>query len=339
MKGLFLIQGTEVPSSRYRVLQFLNTWESAGHVSRVLSLDSALEHWKGTVEEARGSHVVFLHRKRLSPGKIRDLGAGGARLVYDVDDAVMFRDALKPGRSRSVLRQWRYDRTTSAVDQVIVGNSFIAKHTPGARNLAILPTLIDLSRYPPRPTGSAPSLFPTLVWIGDGGSLHYLEKLGPVLDEVSRRVPHVCLKVICNRFPKFESMPVIEVPWSAATEVGELASSDVGLMPLGEDPWSQGKCSLKFLQYLAAGIPGVVTPVGLNADILGGADCGRGARTPEEWVGHLTTLLQDRELCRSLGAKGRALVERDYALEARAGEWVSLVSGSLQQGQIPVGIK
>lgn len=331
MKGLFLIQGAEVPSSRYRVLQFLEAWKSAGHESLVVGWKEALEDWQGTLLRAKECGTIFLHRKRLSPGKIRELGAHGARVVYDVDDAVMFRDALKPGRARSLLRQWRFDRTTAAVDQVIVGNSYIARHTRKARNLAILPTLIDLSRYP-APTGerAVKGSPPTLVWIGDGGSLHYLEKLGSELDEVARRLPGVRLKVICNRFPRFKDMPVLEVPWSADTEVAELASSDVGLMPLGEDPWSQGKCSLKFLQYLAAGIPAVVTPAGLNADILEQSDCGRPARTHEEWVRQLTTLLQDRPLCQALGARGRRLVEKEFSLEARSGEWVRLVSGSLQ---------
>jgi len=323
MKALFLIQGQEVPSSRYRVLQFLPAWQEAGHEVIVVSHGEALGDIGHTLELAKECQVVFIHRKRLALSFVRRLKQAGCRLVYDVDDAVMFRDALHK-KPKSHARQWRYKRLVKAVDQVIVGNCYIQEHTPVASQ--VMPTCLSLKHYESAKE-VAESEKPTLVWIGDTGSIHYLKKLAPILEKVGEHVEGCRLKIICDTFFDLKNMEVIKIPWNQDTEVAELADSQVGLMPLAMDPWSQGKCALKFLQYLAVARPAVVTPAGMNNDLLAMGECGFKAITAEEWVRSLVTLLGDKNLRQRQGARGQELVREHFSLEARQKEWVSLVSG------------
>jgi len=323
MKALFLIQGFEVPSSRYRVLQFLPAWEEAGHEKIVLEHSEALTDTKKTLELAKTCQVVFIHRKRISVSLVKKFKALGCRIVYDVDDAVMFKDATHR-TAASASRRWRYKRLMRVVDTIIVGNRYIASHTEGESH--VLPTCLSLKRYEAaRELPEAEK--PTLVWIGDTGSMHYLERLKPALEEVGKQVAGCRLKIICNTFFDLENMEVLKVDWNAETEVQELADSQVGLMPLAMDSWSRGKCALKFIQYLAVGRPAVVTPAGMNADILELGECGLKAVIDDQWVNAMVTLLNDKDLRHKLGEKGRQIVADHYSLESRQAEWVNLVSG------------
>jgi glycosyltransferase involved in cell wall biosynthesis len=106
------------------------------------------------------------------------------------------------------------------------------------------------------------------------------------------------------------------VPWSPAAEAGFLASITLGVMPLDDGPWERGKCSFKMLQYLAAGRPCVVSPVGMNREVLAQAEIGLAATSCGEWVTALSAILADRAGAEQLGAAGRALVQRRYSLDA-----------------------
>ena len=113
-------------------------------------------------------------------------------------------------------------------------------------------------------------------------------------------------------------LPVRYVPWSEQVEAPFLASISLGLMPLDDGEWERGKCSFKMLQYMAAGRPCIVSPVGMNRDILAEAEIGRAATTPAEWVEALCGLLADRNEAERLGAAGRELAVSDYSVAAVA---------------------
>jgi glycosyltransferase involved in cell wall biosynthesis len=103
------------------------------------------------------------------------------------------------------------------------------------------------------------------------------------------------------------------VQWRADTEVEDLREVDVGLMPLSDDEWSQGKCGGKALQYMALGIPPIVSPVGVNARIVRDGVNGFHARTEDDWVDRIATLLRDCSLRRALGSEARRTIETSYS--------------------------
>jgi len=128
-----------------------------------------------------------------------------------------------------------------------------------------------------------------------------------------------------SRFIGLDSMPVIEKRWSAEDELHDLQSFDIGIMPIEDDPWSQGKCGLKLLQYMASGVPVVCSPVGVNADIVRDGQEGFFATTHDEWVEKIRTLASDAELRARMGRAAHERVREAYTVEINAPRFVELL--------------
>jgi hypothetical protein len=115
--------------------------------------------------------------------------------------------------------------------------------------------------------------------------------------------------------------------WRAETEVEDLWPMDVGIMPLFDDPWANGKCAMKAIQYLGVGVPAVVSPVGANREVVPDGICGFHASSEDEWVRALNRLLNDADLRLRMGAEGRRRVERHYSAEVQAPRVAALLEG------------
>lgn len=205
---------------------------------------------------------------------------------------------------------------------VIVGNRFLkAFAEPHARRVAVIPTTVDVSRY--RLAAPREDDVFRVAWIGLPYNLPYLELVSRPLVELARRGRRCELRIISSAAPRdtsaFEGLDLVTRPWSLETETEELAACDLGIMPVPDDEWGRGKCGLKILQYMAAGLPVVASPVGVNADIVEDGVTGRLAATPEEWQDALKGLALAPDEARALGRAGRRRVEEFYSLERGAG--------------------
>jgi glycosyltransferase involved in cell wall biosynthesis len=159
----------------------------------------------------------------------------------------------------------------------------------------------------------------TAVWIGLPGNLQYLEPLRGALAEVARRVPGFRLRIVSSRFPAWDEVPIEAVPWRPGIETEALPGADIGLMPLADDEFTRGKCAFKLLQYMAAALPCVASPVGANREVVVDGVTGRLASTADEWQRALLDLLGDAALRARLGAAGRERVARQYDLAVVVG--------------------
>jgi glycosyltransferase involved in cell wall biosynthesis len=167
-----------------------------------------------------------------------------------------------------------------------------------------------------------------LVWVGSSSTLRGLESVSPLLNAIGKQVPGVRLRMICDRFLRFESLPVIEVPWREDAEAAEIAASAIGISWVPDDDWSRGKCGLKVLQYMAAGLPVVTNPVGVHTEMVRHGETGFLATGESEWVDAIRTLAGDADLRRRMGAAGRKVVEDRYSVEAGAKMWLNLIDGA-----------
>jgi glycosyltransferase involved in cell wall biosynthesis len=158
-------------------------------------------------------------------------------------------------------------------------------------------------------------------WLGLSSGFGYLYAIEPALREVLRNHPEARLRVVSSSPPKLQTLPVEQVEFVFFTrqhEAADIQGMTIGIMPLDDSVASRGKCSFKMLQYMACGLPAVVSPVGMNAEVLRQGEVGLGARNLREWVDGLEILLRDPDLCARMGKTGRMVVEQDYSLEVLA---------------------
>ncbi len=328
MRVAALTAGAQDPSARFRVRQFIAPLRAAGigveEYSPVLSKHSepplpgraARRAWFGVkalswvpaVVRSRRSQVVWLQRELVSGGFSLE-GLLKSPLVFDVDDAIW----LDTGRSPDQMR-----RIADRAAVVMAGNGYLADwFRPHARRVEIIPTAVDCDRYTPAdPAARAGGERFVVGWTGTHWNLKYLESLEAPLARFLQRHADAELLVVANREPSLPRLPAARVrflPWTSDTEVSGVRGMDAGLMPLPDNEWTRGKCSFKMLQYMACGIPVVVAPVGMNAEVLAQAPVGLGARAEEEWDEALEVLYADRGRARAWGEAGRRLALDRYS--------------------------
>jgi glycosyltransferase involved in cell wall biosynthesis len=227
--------------------------------------------------------------------------------ILDVDDAIFLQRGGGFARKLAELS-----------DKVICGNNYLAEWFGRWNvNIDVIPTAVDTERYRPRAETKASDLPLVIGWIGTSGNYKYLYGIEGALAEVMRTHPGTRLKVVGDRLPEFRHLKLDQVDfvsWSEAIEVQAIQSMDIGIMPLEDSPWARGKCSFKMLQYLATGLPVVVSPVGMNAEILTLGELGIGATTEKQWFDGLIALLENRTLRARFGTEGRRVVESSYSI-------------------------
>ena len=247
--------------------------------------------------------------------------------MFDVDDAIYVRKPRRLGDpvDESIWRRRKFAATCRWVDVVAAGNDVLAAVArPAARDIVILPTSIDTAVY--RATTASAADPPTIAWIGSPENLIYLEMIRPALARLAGRHPTLKVRVICSQFPDWPEISVERIPWSSQTEAGSLAGAHIGVMPLTDDAWSRGKCAFKLLQYMAASLPCVASPVGANTEaVLDGVN-GFHARSIDEWEQTLERLIASADLRARCGANGHAHVEKRYALRAYQADYVALLT-------------
>lgn len=315
-----LTQGEHVPSARFRVRQLVpalaaegidlrESWSTSGAyppLGRAARLawfpravgDSARRAWR-----SRDSDVVLLQRELVSTLPTFEWAAGRPRVV-DVDDAIwLFRRGVAA-------------RTLAAcADLVICGNRFLADwFEQHCRRVEIVPTAVDTRRY------DVPAQRPSrrrIGWIGTRPGFRYLEQVMPAIGQVLDRHPDAEFCVMSDVDPRPPSLPPERYRferWHPDREVAALQSFTVGIMPLADGDFERGKCSFKLLTYLAAGVPAVVSPVGMNQDVLARGRVGVAARSLGQWVEALSAMLDDPDRATTMGREGRRVVEAHYSV-------------------------
>ena len=223
-------------------------------------------------------------------------------IILDVDDAVW---NVPP------FGYWAVSSLAKRADVVITGNQYLAEwFGPYSKNIRIIPTAVDAERYVPPVEKNKVDRF-IIGWIGSSSTLVFLESLEPVFAKLLNNYKDIHLLIMADRRPRFPRLPTSKwtfLPWSEEKEVACIQNMDVGIMPLFNTKMTRGKCSFKMLQYMACELPVVVTPLGMNNDVLRLDEVGFPAKTDDEWIGALTYLYSERKECIRLGRNGRKTV-------------------------------
>lgn len=248
----------------------------------------------------------------------RALGLGRYPYIVDYDDAIFHRYDLNRNPLVRVLLRNKIDQIMARAKLVSAGNRYLAARalSAGAKNVEVLPTVVDVERYQVR-FEPQPEVI-TIGWIGSPSTQRYLELVLGAISDLHRGGAPIRLLVVGGKLEGYDQLPVVNVPWAEANEVGVIQTFDVGIMPLLDSPWEQGKCGYKLIQYMACGKPVVASAVGVNRDIVEHGINGFLATTEGEWSGFLLQLIKNPLLRRKMGKKGREKVEREYSLQVTA---------------------
>ena len=278
---------------------------------------------------ARRADVLLVQREAMifGPAFFEWLSAklGGCPLVLDLDDATYVRyQSPTYGRLGAALKFFgKTDALIRRAAVVTCGNPAIADYVASKGGRAVvIPTVVDLEKFRPAPKrDGAP---PVLGWVGTHSTYPFLRSIFPVLSDLARE-RRFRLKVVGAGAERVE-VPGVEVEnleWNLEREPGDFSSIDVGLYPLtalGNAPgeWLAGKSGFKAVQYMAVGVPFVVTPVGVCAEMGEEGRTHFAARTPAEWRAALAALVSDAGLRRRMGEAGRAYALGHYAVPEQA---------------------
>jgi len=353
---LATIQGPSSPGPRYRVLQYVPSFEAAGIDCTVWSLQSEASTARSLRSANSRPSSRLLHRA------ITWLQAGlfavrVARAVERFDRVLLYRIPV-PSWAVPALRTWRerilcdFDDALDAVEtganDVLGGvrerilrrgllNAIAVSRiaiTSNQRNAdlvqaaggtaAIVPTSIDTARVTFRDRRALGSAVPVVGWMGTPSTAPYLRLIETPLADL-RASRQVVVRLVGAGANPFARLDTELRPWHYATEVEDLHAFDVGVMPMPDTRWTRGKAALKALQYGASGAPTVASWTPTNAEILG-EDAGTIlCRSEGEWTKALDELVGSDDVRSERGRRGRELVERCYSVAVNSSRLIALL--------------
>lgn len=276
--------------------------------------------------------MVVLQKKLFPTVYVELLRLANKRLVFDVDDAVMFHE-LERGQALTGKYFQRFAAIAAASRLVVAGNTYVAEFAQAARvrgnaEVVVLPTPIDVYSLTARPAPGAGDV--VIGWIGTKGNLHQLVPLADAFRRLQEALPVMTLRLVTDGTMEIPGVHVETKAWSATEETADLHGFDIGIMPLEDNLWNRGKGGFKLLQYMAAGLPAVASPVGINAEIVQHGHNGFLARNTDEWAECLLKLARDPVLRQLIGQAARQTIEQEYSLDVYLERYVALIESCLQ---------
>lgn len=250
----------------------------------------------------------------------------GKKIIYDFDDAIWIPNTSRENKIAGWFKAfWKVKYICKWSYKVVGGNDFLCDYARKYnRNVIKIPTCVDTGRHH---TFQKMHDNKDLVigWTGSHTTLVYLDEVKDVLQKMQKEFDFSFL-VICNKPPAWQMNKLIFIPWSDKTEVEDLLKMDIGIMPLKENQWTEGKCGFKLIQYMSLGIPAAASPAGVNKIIIEEGVNGFLCHSSDDWENALRKLLTDSSLRQKKGEAGRKKIIGQYSIQSQAEKFVGLFS-------------
>jgi len=320
-----LTTGFNKPAPRFRIRQYIQRLAEHGVVVKeLMPFSDKTYYFPGPFKAMNRISSLFRSREADVVWLGREFAVGYETFerllkrprILDVDDAVWLHRPFGRFTMPDIAR---------AMDAVTAGNSYLAEYFGRyCKKVYVVPTAIDLDRYTLRPESANEQGGKFVIgWTGSSSNFKYLDSIEPVLNRFIQEYDRAELILTADRPWEYSLLPAEKVRfirWSVEEEVSILHSMSVGIMPLADDKWSRGKCAFKMLQYMGVGLPVIVSPVGMNREVLDKGDIGLAASSPDQWYDALVSLYKDRPLQVKSGLEGRKVVEQFYNADIIARE-------------------
>ncbi|MFO0969435.1 MAG: glycosyltransferase family 4 protein [Gemmataceae bacterium] len=327
MRLVALVDAPQHVCARYRLAAFRPYLEAAGHELTLASWPKRFFPRLAFDRRLRQADLVIVQRRLLSAWRLFLLRRAARRFWFDYDDAVFLRDSYHARGPYSARLRRGFARMVGAAERVLAGNSFLAReaasHTRPDK-IDVVPTCVDVARYVPKRHVTSARV--EMVWIGSSSTMQGLDLVRGDLERLGERLSFLDFRVVCDRAPTWNHLPILFSPWSEAREAEDLGGADIGVSWIPDDDWSRGKCGLKVLQYMAAALPVVANAVGVHPEMIEHERTGLLVRTPAEFAAAIERLACDAELRRRLGEAGRRRVEEKYHVAIGAAQWLNLLN-------------
>lgn len=278
---------------------------------------------------AKGYDLIFIYREAFMIGTKyfeRRLYKTNVPIIFDFDDAIWLKDTSDANKELDWLK-----RTSKTADickmssLVIVGNSFLANYAKQYNeNIAIIPTTIDTNYHKPN-TNSVKNDKICIGWTGSSTTIKHFVTIAPTLKKLKETFKtKIEFCVISDNIPIEIDLPINFIKWDKDKEIEQLQRFDIGIMPLPDNEWAKGKCGFKGLQYMSLEIPTIMSPIGVNKEIINNGENGFLANSEKEWIDKLTLLISNKELRETLGKKGRKTIEDNYSISSNKENYIKL---------------
>ncbi len=339
------------PGQRFRFEQFYQFLESNGfqctHSNLISDASDVYLYRKGKyiqklgilikaifkrlkdVARANEFDIIFIHREAFLLGSTyfeKQFGKSKAKLVYDFDDSIWLGDTSDANKK---LRWLKYPgkiaKIISISDMVFAGNKYLANYASYYNtNIKIVPTTIDTEEYKRNPASRRTDGKVCIGWTGSITTIKHFEVAIPILTKLKRKYgDKLVIKVIGDKNYVHKELDIKGQGWSKENEISELSSFDIGIMPLPDDEWTKGKCGLKGLQYMALEIPAIMSPVGVNKEIIKDGINGFLADKEAEWIEKISFLIDDEKRRNEMGIEARKTIIEQFSKDSEKGHYLS----------------
>jgi glycosyltransferase involved in cell wall biosynthesis len=241
-----------------------------------------------------------------------------APVVFDFDDAIWIHSVSQANRRLAWLKNVnKISGIASLAHTVLAGNDYLANWARAySNNVHVVPTCVDTQRF--SPGAARPNTGPvTIGWSGSPSTFSHLKPLLPVLERIKARFQdRVRFRVMGDPSFQYAPLNLQGEAWAPHAELSLLQEMNIGLMPLPDDQWTRGKCGLKGLVSMSVGAATVMSPVGVNNEIVSHGENGFLAHSDDEWVDILSRLIDDATLRHRIGEAGRETVVQRYSVAA-----------------------
>ncbi|MFL2565711.1 MAG: glycosyltransferase family 4 protein [Parvicellaceae bacterium] len=328
------------PGQRYRFEQFFDYLELKGiqcflaniinekdeialyHSKSILKkikigLNSYKRRWIHT-SEIHQYDLIVIYREVLPTKSIyfeKYISKNNIPIVYDFDDAIWVKDVSEVNKKISFLKdEKKIEKILPLCKHITCGNEYLANFARKINpNVTIIPSTVDTDLYKPIVTSSKSDIV-KIGWVGSHTTVKHFEMITDVYLELKKKFKNkIEFVLIGDEQYHNKQLGIKGVKWENKKEVELFNSFDIGIMPIPNNEWSKGKCGMKGLLYMSVGIPTVMSAVGMNKKIIQNGKNGFLANKSSEWLEILSNLIENKNLRKKVGAKGRDSVEKNYS--------------------------
>lgn len=301
----------------YRIQQYFPYLRKAGFAVTLTTTKTSLAT---VLKEASLSDIIVVQRVLLSSARLLLFKTFAKKIIYDFDDAVMY-----GSKGDSTTRRRRFGGIIKASAAAFCGNAFLLDEAGRYKTsgLYCVPTVVETDEYPVK---EHKEHRPFVVgWIGSSSTLRYLEEIREVIVALSEMKDVEC-RIIADKPFNMDRPGIIFQKWNKDDEKSMVLDFDVGIMPVKDDIWSRGKCGLKLIQYMAAGLPSIAHPVGVAREIIQDGVNGFLRTDKNGWINAIEMIKNDTSLRQRIGEAARRTAEEKYSLKVWGPRYAEIVN-------------